>query len=322
MSLFNQVGIKDSQTAKQVWVDEFNSLRANPTFRLVGKSFVGNTKDTNFWTETVTGSGSVVQANGIVTLETGVTANSTSQYQTIKVARWVTGFENTSRVLLRIPDAGAANNIRNWGAFNASDGFFFQLNNTALNIVWRKGGVDTVIPQVSWNGNAHGLTNPFTMDTNFHIWETKMTYADIHFYIDHNIVHTLIPTTSFFSSTLDLPVLLQNLNSGGGSSDVTMEVGVAFINRTGALETANVFRNVTGAGTTVLKFGAGRLHRVILNSTGGTSVTIYDNTSAAGTIISTLTTGIIASLDFQCDFSIGLTIVTVGAGCNITVIYE
>ena len=322
MSLFARTGIKDVQTDKDVWVDEFNAIRANPIHRLVGKTFIGSTKDTNFWTEAVTGSGSVAQANGIITLETGGTANSTAQYQTVRVARWVPGQENTFRTVSRIPDAGATNNVRRWGAYNTTDGFFFSLNGTTLNIGSRKASSDTLVPSGSWNGNAHGLTNPFTLDANFHIWEVKYTYADVHFYIDHKIVHTLIPTTAFYTATLDLPVTIQNINSGGGTSDVTIETGVAFITRIGPLETDNVMRNITGAGTTTLKYGAGRLHRVVLNSTGGTSVALYDNTTAAAPLIATLVTGAIGNVDFFGPFFTGLTIVTTGSGCDITVIYE
>ena len=328
MALFNQAAIKDIQTNKQLWVDEFNAIRANPTTRLIGKTFLGATKDTNFWTQTVAGSGSVTQGSGVVVLETGATANSTVQYKTNQIAHWIPGQENTFRCVLKVGDTGAANNIRNWGAFLSTDGLFFQLNNTALNIVSRIGSSDTVIAQASWNGNAHGLTNAFTLDTNYHIYEIRYTYSDVHFYIDHNIMHTLegAGASTFPSGTFDFPVTLQNNNSSGGTADVLMTVGVAFISRVGALETDTAYKNISGAQAgMVLKYGAGRLKDVMVNSIGSSATCVlYDNTAASGTVIATINPLAVGAfyLPYDLTFYNGLTVVTTGATIDVTITYE
>lgn len=71
--------------------------------------------------------------------------------------------------------------------------------------------------------------------------------------------------------------------------------------------------------------GAGMLHSIIVNQ-AGTLCTIYDQTSAAvpimGIIDTNKTTGIIGSISYETPFFNGLTIVTTGAGTNITVVYE
>lgn len=58
-------------------------------------------------------------------------------------------------VAARVGDSGKTNCVRNWGAFDAFDGVFFQLNGTALNVVHRRtlNGVTTnmVISQSDWN---------------------------------------------------------------------------------------------------------------------------------------------------------------------------
>jgi hypothetical protein len=90
----------------------------------------------------------------------------------------------------------------------------------------------------------------------------------------------------------------------------------------GDASTDTIYKNLTGAATTVLKYGAGRLHRVVLNTTGGTSIALYDNVSGAVPLIATITTGAIVSLEYNVSFYTGLTAVTVGAACDITVIYE
>jgi hypothetical protein len=52
-------------------------------------------------------------------------------------------------------------------------------------------------------------------------------------------------------------------------------------------------------------------------------VTIYDNTSATGTIITALTPSATGSIDLKgIAFSNGLTVVTTGATSKITVMYE
>lgn len=98
------------------------------------------------------------------------------------------------------------------------------------------------------------------------------------------------------------------------------------------------YRNITGNATTVVKPVPGRLNSIVINKnwTGGT-VTIYDNTSATGTIIGTIDVGtpsggLLSSsgipgpvtINFlNIETTTGLTIVTSGSTSNnITVIYR
>ena len=62
-------------------------------------------------------------------------------------------------------DTGRAGNIRRWGYFSETDGIFFELNGTTLNVVIRSdtsGSIEeTRIPQSQWNGdrfNGTGVT--------------------------------------------------------------------------------------------------------------------------------------------------------------------
>lgn len=87
------------------------------------------------------------------------------------------------------------------------------------------------------------------------------------------------------------------------------------------------YRNITLAAptTTVVKSGAGVLGKIVFNKPASTGVvTVYDNTSAAGTIIATITepTGVLPyELDYNAAFDTGLTIVTATAAQDITVTY-
>lgn len=88
------------------------------------------------------------------------------------------------------------------------------------------------------------------------------------------------------------------------------------------------FLNVVGAATTVVKNGAGLLHRLIINlQVASATITIYDNTAGSGTKVGTITfpaallgSGPI-SVEYDLLFATGLTIVTTGA-LDITAVYR
>lgn len=77
--------------------------------------------------------------------------------------------------------------------------------------------------------------------------------------------------------------------------------------------------------TTVVKTGQGILHAITLNQPVATGViTVYDNTSATGTVIATITVPASpqpVTLLYDAVFNVGLTITTATAAQNITVTY-
>ena len=88
----------------------------------------------------------------------------------------------------------------------------------------------------------------------------------------------------------------------------------------------NSFSNINTNTTSTVKSGAGVLKRIVVNKVGASSntCTIYDNTTATGTIIGTIDP-VHTQMVFEYDlaFSIGLTIVTAnGTAADITVIYK
>jgi len=86
------------------------------------------------------------------------------------------------------------------------------------------------------------------------------------------------------------------------------------------------YRNIAGAATTVVKSGAGILKCLTINTPVSLGViTIYDNTTATGTKIATITNPLALlqgcqTLAYNVNFTVGLTIVT-SLGDNITVCY-
>lgn len=83
------------------------------------------------------------------------------------------------------------------------------------------------------------------------------------------------------------------------------------------------YTNITTATTTVVKSGTGILHGIVINTTAAATITIYDNTSAAGTKIATIAASpaIGSTFTYNVAFATGLTIVTAGAS-DITVAYN
>ncbi len=81
--------------------------------------------------------------------------------------------------------------------------------------------------------------------------------------------------------------------------------------------------NIASATTTVVKSGAGILHCITVNTTAAGAITVYDNTSAAGTKIATIAASPVIGSTFLYDVSFvtGLTIVTAAAS-DITVSYK
>lgn len=116
-----------------------------------------------------------------------------------------------------------------------------------------------------------------------------------------------------------LSVPVDNATLGAGEDLVSDVTKVEFRYR---------YFNIVSATTTVLKSGYGVLHRIIFNKRIAAGVTtVYDNTSAAGTKIGTITEGAAIlsdppnSTEYNVEFAYGLTVVT-SAAEDITVVWS
>lgn len=119
----------------------------------------------------------------------------------------------------------------------------------------------------------------------------------------------------FNGSTLDRSRSITGIDGSG--------LGVMAVEQGGAS-----WANITTGATTVVKSGAGTLHKIIINTpVASATLTLYNNTSAAGnkigtiTLPSTITGETPISLEYDLYFSLGLTIVTSGA-TDLTVVYR
>jgi hypothetical protein len=80
----------------------------------------------------------------------------------------------------------------------------------------------------------------------------------------------------------------------------------------------------SGASTTTIKSGIGRLCRISITAGGTASFTIFDNTAASGVVLytsaATTTTGTV--IDIQLPAQVGITVVNQVSGAAFTVSYS
>ena len=121
--------------------------------------------------------------------------------------------------------------------------------------------------------------------------------------------------------TNPLPVKMENINSGGNTTDNGFQIFFASIQRLGESISAPAYKYISSNATTVCKYGAGTLQRVNNLNNAGT-ITIYDNTAGSGTLIAVIDAAkVLGSIEFNVPFNNGLTIVT-ATGAITTIIYE
>lgn len=291
-----------------------DELRVAEATRLVGTTFIGTTIDPNFWTSTLANNGTASQANNQITLGSSTTNNGSSILQTVRRARYVASISNRFRATIQLGDIGVADNTRRWGMFDGTDGAYFELAGTTLSSCIIKTGSRTAVAT---------LSAPTTNATNYEIYVTN---SKVYFVIGGVLVATHNATTATWADTINLPVRIDNINSGS-TTNSTISVRVASITRLGKLETAPTYRNITGVNTSqILKYGAGMIHNIIIGTpVNNATISIYDNISGTGTPITVLTLPALATpfqIDLHVGFSTGLNIVPSSTSLNLTVVYE
>lgn len=309
-----------------------DEIRVAEVTRLVGSTFEGTTIDTNFWTAVTGGTGtginaSATQANGELTLSSG-TLNGNNSYTTVtsvRTGRYIGSAANRYRAQIRLGDTGAEGNYRRWGCFNANDGAFFELSGTTMNVVTRKGTVDTKVSSTSWNKN--GVVPTLTSINSYEIYYTN---KNVYFVIGGVLMHQVTATVSW-SDSKNFNVRAESVNTTAATSK-DLIVLVSTIVRFGKAETTPQMVYISGTTTgQILKRSQGSLHSLIFGSAAnGAVVTIYDGTSTGGAVMAKLTVVFPGggnfnpnAIDFKSiPFFTGLFVVVATANVDISIIYE
>ena len=310
-------------TDRHVWVSPVNSLSTFEKVRLVGTNFDGTAKDINFWKETVTGSGVVTQSGEIV-LNTSTTLNSTAKYESVRRGRFVVGTDLLFTGAFKYKTAFDTDNIRRCGAYDADNGFFFEIDGSTFSIGTRKAGADTLVSSGDFNGSLGVAFTP-TAVTEYYKFDIEYTPMGAFWYVNGSLLHKLFPV-GHLTNFLTLPITFENINDNGNTTENKFDCIAAVISRQGALKTNPTSKHISAAGTYVCKIGAGKLHGIAVNDpSAATTMTIYDEVSAAVPVLGVLvtTTKVITPffMAYDLPFNTGLTIVT-DATSDYTIIYE
>lgn len=294
---------------------------ANEIVRLDGELFSGTGSLSANWSASPVGSGTATIVDGELVVSTGATADSSQTVRSGRHSRFLSDETHEFDAWARLGDAGAANNVRRWGAFTATDGFFFELSGTTLRVVSRKGGVDTAVASTAWDRRGA------VVETNYHRYGIRYNGGGVEFYVDRVLVHRLLgQVSSPYTRELDLTIAFENVNSGGLASNKTLYVRNANLKRYGPRHGAGRYVHMAGGASTVTaKSGAGTLIAVSINGpgTGSSTVTVYDNTAASGDVIAVLNSDAQGLYQYGIEFSNGLTVAkTPGTAPDVTVIFD
>ena len=300
-------------------------VRVAEATRIVGSQFSGTTVDPNFWTSTTANSATISQTSSEITLTSGTNTAGSAQLNSVRKGRVIAGISQQWRGGIQVNNTGIASNVRRWGiAWGATmptitDAAYFKLNGTTFQIATLKGGVETAVSSGAFNGTVAS----YTMTTNAVVYEIYYSQTQVQFVIGGILIHTVSAATTTWSNDINQHCYLSNINSGNTTS-VSLEARFSVIRRFGKQESAPQNARISTATTTILKYGNGSLHKVIVNNPTNNTITIYDNTAASGTIIALINPGATATpfvLDYHLSFGNGLTIVTAGTP-DLTIVYE
>lgn len=93
----------DVETGLPFFVSPAGGLEVAELIRLVGDNFESGVFLPNIWQSSITGSGTGSAILGQAVLATGTTADSTSQFQTVNRARFVTATFNKAHMAMQMP---------------------------------------------------------------------------------------------------------------------------------------------------------------------------------------------------------------------------
>lgn len=178
-----------------------------------------------FWTQTTANGGTIIRTDGEGQLKTSTSTTGLAQIVSPLIP-YYPGQVAWLNSAIRFGDTGVAGDIRRLGMFTVDssgtpqEGFYYELNGTSLTAVTCKAGVATAVAQASWTKNS---VFPFTLDANYVSFEIRYTANSVWFYINNVLRHNVAGTTASLTSSLSLPICVQNIKTSG-ATDITFGV--------------------------------------------------------------------------------------------------
>jgi hypothetical protein len=210
--------------------DDLRTIQLSP---VAGWTF-NYTLLTNLINFTGLNGGSQSIANSMIQLQTGTETNGSAEIETQKALRYTPGLGALVR-FTAVFTTGVTNSEQIIGIGDESDGFFVGYNGTSFGILVRKDGVDSWIPQSSWDvdkmdgsGPSGMMLNPL-LGNSYQI-DYQWGFGQITFYVATNnplqyapVHHIDYPNTSDTPSILNPTLPLRaSVRNTGNSSNVSL----------------------------------------------------------------------------------------------------
>lgn len=263
-------------------VTEFREQLIAPSTRLAG-GHLYLASPPPWYRDASSGGGSVVVASGAATIASGTVVAGVGSFVSRHTARLLLGSQHEFAAVLSVSTNAAGGRYR-WGAYDSSNGYFFEFEGTVARIISRKNGVDAIVTVFTG-------TQPFLIDTNRHAYVIRYTAVLARWIQDANLKH------SMFSSAIgplvvnpNLPVTIEAANLSAPGTNFVVTATTAFIRRSGGpapdAETAAITRVATSTASAMLiDFNPMRRTLLIFNDSNrilylkfGTTASIVDYT--------------------------------------------
>jgi hypothetical protein len=318
----------DAQTGSNQIIDLNGAAKLGEAIILVGDVFGNNTPNALQWDEEFIGSGAIASASGLLRVNTGVTANSETRFQSTKKARFMLSQFNIFHCGLKIDNVADANCERRWGVFDpiaaSQNGAYFALIDGAWCVGYCKDGVETLIQQASWNGTNKDL---FVTGSSLSPYEIHYNAGSIFFFQRGNFIHKVAGLPDPYASEYNFKVAVEVINKNGNVTDNGIDVYALGVYRLGEERGETISRVFTG--NTLIKSSAGYVSNAYLSRTGSgggnANLLIYDGTDNTGFLMGRIDIGAddVKGIQINSTFSEGLYIEITGTGTrNATISYE
>jgi hypothetical protein len=293
--------------------DAFGSLRVNEVTKLADYRPDQGDPSEFFWIRTASGGSSSHSAvQSMTTLATTDAINSQSTFTSNRYHTYFPGYGTLAEFTVLHGDMGKTGNRREWGMHDDSNGMFFRLDDTVLQIVVRTStsgsATETVVNQADWNGNKldGSGANDFLIDLTkvnlfwidfqwlgsgkirFGIYDDAGTRTVLHTFNNANI--NVVP----YMQSGTLPLRFENINTAGTISVSELKwicasvktegpIDRAFTQHAGAEVDARVMDEYGVIESTVNAAGSGYAVNDVLTISGGTgTAATYTVTSVGG----------------------------------------